>query len=355
MTSILKRIAIAGGFAAAVLGVTPALAAGTAAGSTIANVAKVDYNVGGVPQNQLTSNTNNIIVDRKVNLQVLEVGASNLSVFPGQTLQATTFTVQNLSNATIDIGLAVTQQAGGASPWGGTDNFNVTSPLIYVESDAVAGFSAGDTLVTYLDELTADQIRTVYIVATIPNTQVNGDIAAVTLTGQARDGLGIGAQGVVSTATAGANTAGVDTVLADLTGGFAGDVNYDGLYIAKDAYIVAAPLLTVTKVSRVVSDPFNSPANAKMIPGAVVEYCIQVANGAGGATATNIAVSDVVPPQTTFVPGSIRIDATVSGATCSGGIVGGSYTAGTTTVAGTLTGSLTAGNSSGVLFQVTIN
>jgi uncharacterized repeat protein (TIGR01451 family) len=31
-----------------------------------------------------------------------------------------------------------------------------------------------------------------------------------------------------------------------------------------------------------------------MIPGAVVEYCIAVANAAGSATATNISVSDTL-------------------------------------------------------------
>jgi uncharacterized repeat protein (TIGR01451 family) len=354
MTSIMKRIAIAGGVAVAALGVTPAFAAGTTAGSTIANTANVDYQVGGVPQTQIVSLANNIIVDRKYNLQVLEVGGANTQSAPGSSAQVTTFTVQNLSNAVIDIGLALTQQVGSAAPFGGTDNFDVTTPLIYVENDATPGFSAGDTLITFLDEMAADQIRTVYVVAGVPGARVNGDIAAVTLTGQARVG-GVAGQGIVATATAGANTAGVDNVLADLTGGFAGDVNYDGLYIAKDAYIVAAPVLTVTKVSKVVSDPFNIPANAKMIPGAVVEYCIQVANSAAGAPATNIIITDGLPPQTTFVTGSIRIDAAVSGATCSGGTAGGSYNSGTTTVTGPITGSLAAGASIGVLFQVTIN
>jgi uncharacterized repeat protein (TIGR01451 family) len=52
-----------------------------------------------------------------------------------------------------------------------------------------------------------------------------------------------------------------------------------------------------------------------MIPGAVVEYCIAVANAAGSATATNISVSDTLPAATTYLAAfGIKVNGTVTGA-----------------------------------------
>lgn len=68
--------------------------------------------------------------------------------------------------------------------------------------------------------------------------------------------------------------------------------------------------LTVTKISSVVSDPVNGVTDPKATPGAVVQYCITIANPDSG-TASSIAISDPLPPATSFVSGSIR-----SGASC---------------------------------------
>jgi uncharacterized repeat protein (TIGR01451 family) len=90
-----------------------------------------------------------------------------------------------------------------------------------------------------------------------------------------------------------------------------------------------------------------------MIPGAVVEYCIAVANASGGATATNIGITDTLPAQTTFVANSIKVDGTVTGSTCnSDGVAGGSH------ASGVVTGSLSniaAGATRTLVFQVTVN
>jgi uncharacterized repeat protein (TIGR01451 family) len=61
--------------------------------------------------------------------------------------------------------------------------------------------------------------------------------------------------------------------------------------------------LSVTKLSSVVSDNV-SVTNPKSIPGAVVRYCILVSN-AGSGTATAVSVSDPIPSDLTFVPGSM--------------------------------------------------
>ncbi|HPZ50455.1 MAG TPA: hypothetical protein PLA44_11450, partial [Propionibacteriaceae bacterium] len=65
--------------------------------------------------------------------QSVSAGASSAATDAGDTMTYT-FSVTNTSNATIDIGLAVTQQAGGAAPFaGGNDNFDVTGVKMYID------------------------------------------------------------------------------------------------------------------------------------------------------------------------------------------------------------------------------
>lgn len=348
MTRTFKLLAAASGVAISALAGGTAHAAGTTAGSTIQNTVTVNYNVGGVAQTQRTA-SDTLTVDRKITLTVAASNTATTSVSPGQTQAATTFIVTNTSNEGLDFGLAVTQLAGGAAPNGGTDNFDVTAPTFYLD-DGDGVFDSGDTLITFLDEIAADASRTVHVVGGVPGTQVNGDKSAVILTATAREGGTAATQGAVVTQTAGANTAAKDTVFADGAG--SDDAARSGSFSARDDYTVAAALLTVAKTSRVIADGFNTAANAKMIPGATVEYCIAVTNATGGATATNVAISDPVPTNMTFVTGSIVLDATVAGGVCSGGTAGGSFAS--NTVSGTLT-DIPSATTRGLRFQVTIN
>lgn len=318
---------------------SPALAAGTTANSNIVNTAKVDYRVGTTPQTQLSA-SNTFVVDRKVSMTVTEPGNAATSVSPGQTGAVTTFQVTNTSNAVLDFGLSAVDAANGTTLHGDTDNFDVTSFKIHVDT-AQAGVFNGtydpgiDVEAAFVDELAADTSRTVFVVANIPAGRANGDDAVITLTTQAREGGATG-QGAIVTQTTGANTAGMDTVFADTAG--ATDAARDGQFSARDDYNVSAAQLTVTKISRVISDPFNI-TDPKMIPGAVVEYCIQVANAAGGADANTVAISDVVPAQTTYDSGfGIFVGGTVNATSgfCEAGTKTGAYDAGTTTASGTI-------------------
>jgi hypothetical protein len=301
MNTKLKLMATAGGFAVAMLGAAPAFAAGTAAGTSINNVATVNYTVGGVAQTAINSNTNTITVDRRVNLVVAEVGNATTNVVPGQLATGTpapvtAFTVTNTSNAPLDLLLTVTQPVGGTAAHGGTDNFDITGATIYADTNGNGSYDIGtDLAITFLDEIAADAVRTVFVVGGIPNTRVNGDVAEVNLIAQAAAPGTAGTAGAALTETAGANTAGVDTVFGDAAGTATGDVARDGRHSDDDDYTVGAPALTVTKQSTLLWDPLNGLTNPKMIPGAVVEYCIRVANGAGGALAQGISVSDPMP------------------------------------------------------------
>jgi hypothetical protein len=362
MTNAIKRIAVLGGLTVAALGVTPAFASGTASGTDILNTATVDYNVGTVAQTQKSA-SDTFKVDRKATVLVTETGSATTAVSANQTVAVTTFTVTNQSNATIDIGLAAGQFAGGSAPHGGTDAFDLTGLGMFVDTNGNGSYDAGtDLAVTFLDELAADATRTVFIVGTIPGTVTNGQIAAVHLTGTAREGGGAATQGLVITATGGANTAGtVDTVLQDTGTGINGDIANDGKSTDDDDYTVSAANLTVTKLSRVIEDPVNTiasgnAANAKAIPGATIEYCIVVANAAGASTASSVVINDNLTslPVTYSSAFGVFEGGSVASSVCSGGTGTGTYNAGTKIVNGNL-GTITAGQTKTVYFRATIN
>ena len=251
---------------------SPALAAGTTAGATITNTVTVNYTVGGAAQTAKTA-ADAFIVDRKVNLMVAEVGTTTTSVAPGESAAVTTFTVTNNSNAALDFALAVAQQTGGAGAHANTDTFDASTVTIYLDSNNDGVYTAGtDAAVAYLDELAADATKTVFVVASIPLNQTTGAVAAVTLTATGREGGTAGSVGAALVQTAGANTASMDTVFADLAG--ATDAARDAAHSAKDDFTVSAAALTVLKTSKIISDPFNNTTNPKPIPGATIEYCI---------------------------------------------------------------------------------
>jgi uncharacterized repeat protein (TIGR01451 family) len=352
MTRHLRFFAATSGLAVAALAASPAFAEGTTAGTTITNQVSLSYKVGGVDQTAITA-SNSFKVDRKINLTVAEVGDTTTSVSPGQQSAVTTFDVTNASNAPLDFALAVSQLSGGTATHGGTDNFNGTDVKIFRDTNGNGSFDAGTDLeASFLDEVTADQTRRVFVVLNVPLGRATGDVAGVRLTATAAEANSAGSQGAAVTQTAGANTDEVDTVFAD-AGTSGGNTAYDGIHFDEDDYTILAASLIATKTSRVISDPVNGTTNPKMIPGAVVEYCIAVGNSSGSATAGNLNISDTLPGETDYLSAfGIKLNGTVTGAACNAdGASGGSYAAGV--VSGTLA-DLLAGETRTLVFRVTV-
>lgn len=352
-----RLLGTVGAAALMILGASPALAAGTQAGTAITNQVTVNYQVGGVSQTATTA-SDTFAVDRKVNLTVAEVGTTTTQVSPGETAAVTTFTVTNNSNTVLDFALAVAQQTGGAGAHSNTDNFDVTNVKIYIDTNGDGDYDAGTDLeVSYIDELAADASARIFVVSSVPLGQATGDVAAVTLTATGREGGTASSQGAALSET---NTGAlnevdrmfVDTVFADAAG--ATDSLGDGAHSAKDDYTVLASALTVSKLSRVISDPVNGTTNPKAIPGATIEYCIVVANASGSATASSVAISDPLPGTVTYSSSyGIFLNGTVTSGVCNeDGSAGGSYGSGT--VSGTLA-SVAAGETKTLRFRAVIN
>jgi uncharacterized repeat protein (TIGR01451 family) len=342
-------------FALIAMSSTPVLAEGTSAGDTITNNVSVSFDVGGVTQNAVTA-TDSFTVDQRVNVSVEFIGAAT-SVSPGQENAAIAFDVTNVSNSIVDLDLSTALTAGTGA--------NIDNYRIYLDTDGDRVLSAAELAagpITYLDEVGEDETVAVIVVSDIALAAINGDSFAVTLTADAHAGGGVGALGAELVDTAGANTAGIDTVLADGAG--ATDLANQGDFSDTGTYTVAGALVTVAKTSRIIADPVNlagpggaANPNAKAIPGATVEYCITVANASGAATATDVDVTDDLPFDVTYLSSfGIFVD---GNATCESGVAGGNFSAATgptgeDQVLGDLS-DVAAGQTRSLYFRVEIN
>ena len=287
-----------------------ALAAGTASDTDITNQATVSFTVGGSAQTPIPSNTTTFKVDNKVDLVVAEVSSGYTDVNPNTTNQVLTFTVSNTGNTVQDFALSA---AAGVDPFGGTDNFDASNIRVFVESGANAGYLAGEDTATYIDELAADGVTTVYVLADIPLGQSSGDIAAHTLTATARAGAGTGSLGAVLVETVGPDTAGVDIVFADgdADGAGAADIARNASYFDTDAYRVLSSQLTIAKTSTLIRDPFNLITNPKHIPGAYIQYVVTISNAVGaGASATLTTITDTLEATNTAIDPDLIVAAT---------------------------------------------
>lgn len=274
------------------LSASPALAEGTSAGDTITNNVSVSFDVGGVTQTAVTD-SDTFTVDRKVNVTV-QVDTTPVSVTPGQTNAVLSFEITNLSNDTVDYQLSALADAGNPA---GLSNIR-----IYLDADGDGVLDSGELAagpITYLDDMAEDETRQVLVVGDIALSAVNTNEFDVVLTADARDASGDeGSPGAALTNTVGANTSGVDTVLADGAGD--SDNAEEGDFSDRGTFTVSGASLTVSKTSSIVSDPINGTTDPKAIPGAVIEYCIVVSNASGSATATNVAVNDELPADVTY-------------------------------------------------------
>jgi uncharacterized repeat protein (TIGR01451 family) len=280
-----------------------AFAVGTPSGTSISNQATVDYSVGGVNQTQITSPTASFVVDSRVDLTVSEVSTNATTTNPGQNNVVTTFRVTNTGNSTQGYQLSVVDEASGAVLFGQTDNQNVNNLRIFVDNGN-GTYDAGTDTATNIDTLITDadgESVIVFVLADIPVGATNGQYANVRL--QAIAAVPGTNGGTLETATP-TTTADTPTVV-DVV--FA-DAGRDATESAADQYAIRSAALTVTKSATVISDLFGT-TNPKAIPGAVIEYSIVVTNNSTTTAADAVTVTDAIPANTAFVPGSITLNA----------------------------------------------
>jgi hypothetical protein len=328
----LSRRLRAGAAALAIIGTFwagAAQAAGTAAGTTIDNLATLNFSVGGVPQTAIgssaTGNTagagtaTSFVVDNKVNLTLTEANNAVTIMTLNGPNNATKFTLTNTGNSPQGYNLTAANFAGGVIA-GVADTLDVTltggTNGIFYDTNANGVYDPGTDLIVTANNvptLAADASITLFVVATAPAAGANGTQANITLT--AVTTTNNTNTPVAETTTA--NTAGVDIVFADaatVEANFVGaSAARDATAVARSAYRLNTPILTVSKTSTLMCDPFNGITNPKNIPGAMVKWTVTVANS-GSSSATLTSIGDTLVAATTH---DANLVAPTNAATCS--------------------------------------
>lgn len=309
---------------------TVAGAAGTPVGTVIENTATVNFDLAGSPIT-LTSNTTTITVVERIDVAVA-LQSPQLLVAPNDSNRALLFSVTNIGNGTETFQLAIDSAVAG-------DDFDPVPavPAIYFDTDASGDFNAGDQAYSpgvNDPVLAADESVAIFLVNDIPGGVVNGDIGRSRLTATSATGTG-----TPGTEYTGQGDGGVDAIV----GPSGGEVNEVGEYLVSDVQV------NIVK-SQAVADPFGG---TQPVPGATITYTLTV-EVVGSGTATASVFSDSIPTFTTYVPGSITLNA-LSLTDATGDDAGEIDTTGAATVVVRL-GDLTAANGiQTVVFQVTID
>jgi uncharacterized repeat protein (TIGR01451 family) len=312
------------------LGSNQAQAVGVAAGTSIDNTAEVTYSIGATNATA-TSNTVSVtvaeILDVVVTLQTPSVGVAS-----GATQQELVYRVTNTGNGPETFRLVMTSVLGG-------DDFDpvAATPAIYFDTDASGDLSPGDSpyvVGTNDPVLNADAFVTVLVVNDIPLAVVDGNRGFSRLTADARTGTG-----APGTTYAGQGVGGTDAVV----GTTSADSEVTG------QYLVASVTLALVK-SQAVVDQFGG---GRPGPGARINYSIAV-NATGSGTATGAVFNDNIPANTTYVPGTLRLNgaALTDGADLDAGDFSAAPTARVRVQLGNLT---QASGSQTIEFAVTIN
>ncbi len=255
-------------------------AAGTTAGTSIVNNASLSFSVGGVKQTDVTSNDDTFVVDRKIDFLLENKDAEQILVVPGSTDQITTWSITNEGNLAQKFAFTAAQLTGGETVYSDADTQDSTG--LIVEYDNAGTWTVLTTLEIAVDATISLRIKTDINIA-----RVDGDVMNISLTAKAID-----ASGNLETNTAGADNKAVeDTVLAEGAGA-TGDIKENGIFVAWGGYIIAAPNLSLSKTSCVLTDPINLTSNPKRIPGATVLYILDISNTGTSTDATDVNVSD---------------------------------------------------------------
>lgn len=319
---------------------TPALAAGTLAGTDIQNAATVNYKVNAIAQSALMA-SETVKVDRVITATASLLSANFPTVYPGQQNVALPFRITNTSNAPVSIAPGYTQLITSSFYPGYTQTFlDDGDGLFDPAKDKIATIDSTDLPVT-----PPDGSVVVFLVINVPATAGNDErsiyrakfyIREPNLTGSAVT------QYIIP--SSGPNTAAVDTVVVD-----------DVVELTPVGFRAAAATITTTRSNRVVWDPANGTTNPKAIPGAIIEYCLALNNEAGSADADDVVATDTFGDRLTFdaAYGVYQNGTTAGDGTCNAdGVKAGTFANGT--ISGTV-GALPAGETRTVRYRATVN
>lgn len=259
-------------------------AAGTVAGTEIANTATATYATPAGPAT-ISSNTVTLRVDERLDVTVTSADPGDVATTPGASGQVLKFTLTNGGNGPETFALTTVANLGG-------DDFDPAVTSIVLDTNGNGAYDAGvDTVYVAGSNdpvLQPDQALAVFVLSTIPGTVADGKRGRAELSAAARTGTG-----TPGTTFPGLGTGGVDAVVGATTAKSTGT----------GTYLVGAAALAFTKTASV-ADPFGG---TKVLPGAVITYTLRAVTS-GSGTLNNVQVADAIPAGTTYQPGTLTLD-----------------------------------------------
>lgn len=293
-------------------------AVGTPAGTTITNVATVNYIVAGAPATA-TTNTVSFRVDELISVRVTPPTAPTTVNTP-DTNRVLPFRVTNVGNGPEAFNLTPNLNPAVA------DQFNPqtgAAGILFVDVNNNGQLDIGvDTLIGAPLTINPDQTVQVLFVANMPPGLANGNQGVVSLTAaSATPGAIIASAGappgtiLPNGGTPAVGVPGIDAVIGAGANGAAdsgADDSANGTYVVNVvAVTIAKTVIAVTTPGGVTTTGCNvatpPAACSAVVPGSIVQYQLTVTlTGAG--LAQNVIVTDNIPANTTYVAGSTRVD-----------------------------------------------
>ena len=303
----------------------PAVASGVTAGTLIENTATANFDEAGTPRS-IDSNKVTVRVD-----ELLDVTVASLDTGPINTARSDavlTFEVTNPGNGPEAFLLTADPAVAG-------NDFDVTVRGLAIDSNGNGVYDEGvDQLFTgqFTTPVLAPDARvTVFVLVTVPDSAADGDSSNVQLTAAAATG-----NGTPGTTFAGQGQGGGDAVVGS-TGALAN---------ARGTLSSAVASVQLVK-SVALRDPFGGTS---AVPGATATFTIEArVSGTGGVA--NLVVTDAIPAGTTYVPGTLALDA---GALTDAADADAGTASDTAGISVTL-GNTPAGSTRSVTFDVTID
>lgn len=300
-------------------------AKGVNAGTLIRNTAVANFDEAGTPRS-VNSNTVTVRVDELLDVTLTSLDPGPIAAGNGDTVL--TFELTNQGNGPEAYRLTADTAVAG-------NDFDTTLRALAIDTNGNGTYEEGIDQVLAGPQTTPvlapSERVTLFVIVTPPSGTNDGETSNVALSAAAVTGTG-----TAGTVYSGAGVDGGDAIVG----------SSGALATARGALERSVASVALLK-SVTLRDPFGGTS---AVPGAIASFTI-AATVSGSGSIANLVVSDVIPEGTTYVPGTLALDA--------GALTDAADTdAGAASDAGGIAvtlGSVAAGTTRTVTFDVTID
>lgn len=297
------------------LAATDARAVGTAAGTIIGNYATVNYKMEGKALSQ-QSNISSLRVDDKVSFTLSAADATNVTITPGGKAYMT-YILSNSGNGSHDFTLNPSVS--------GTPEFTpAAGPVFFADAGATTPLPVDPNTgnLPFIATLPPDTSRTVYMQIIAPTLLSDGQTVKYLVTAEAYQPANLAiVNPPVKSSTQASTDATVNknknpmaqyVILADGHGN-GGDADRDGRYavIANDGngFPIGFRARTATVAVVKAVTVADRTGGSQPYPGATLHYTLTV-SATGSGTAIGVVITDPIPANTTYIPGTLKLNDT---------------------------------------------